>query len=241
MNNTPTAVFYDQVIEYLGGESPARKEDYRDSIDGFPCILYYDDGDGKNVLVGSFMFNIDKSGAELGFECDLYDEDGEVIGNGKNSCVSYEGTANASDTAGCFYKLEESIESVYRYYVEDEYKKYLEEKGLTEDKFTIDQFKKGIADGTIDCMNFVEFSASYDEIDYIMADFEARYSFNEDDDEATYKPMLDLVNWVSDSLKAGTFKKDFETHFDLKYMLAYFLQMQMFAQVDNCGKVYASV
>ena len=56
-------------------------------------------------------------------------------------------------------------------------------------------------------MNFVEFSASYDEIDYIMADFEARYSFNEDDDEATYKPMLDLVNWVSDSLKAGTFKK----------------------------------
>ena len=70
MNNTPTAVFYDQVIEYLGGESPARKEDYRDSIDGFPCILYYDDGDGKNVLVGSFMFNIDKSGAELGFECD---------------------------------------------------------------------------------------------------------------------------------------------------------------------------
>ena len=236
MNNTPTAVFYDQVIEYLGGESPARKEDYRDSIDGFPCILYYDDGDGKNVLVGSFMFNIDKAGKELGFECDLYDEHGEVIGNGKNSCVSYEGTANASDTAGCFYKLEESIESVYRYYVEDEYKKYLEEKGLTEDKYTIDQFKQGIANGDIDCMNFVEFSASYDGIDYIMSDFEARYSFNEDDDEATYKPMLDLVNWVSDSLKAGTFKKDFETHFDLKYMLAYFLQMQMFAQVDNCGK-----
>ena len=236
MNNTPTAVFYDQVIEYIGGESPARKEDFRDSIDGFPCILYYDDGDGVDVLAGSFMFNIDKAGAELGFECDLYDEDGNVIGNGKNSCVSYEGTANASDTAGCFFKLEDSIQSVYRYYVEDSYKEYLTEKGLTEDKFTIEQFKAGIQDGSIDYMTYDEFVKDYDEIDYIMADFEARYSFNEDDDHATYKPMLDLVNWVSDSIDAGTFKKDFESHFDLKYMLAYYLQMQMFAQVDNCGK-----
>jgi hypothetical protein len=236
MNNTPTAVFYDKVIEFLGGESPARKEDFRDSIDGFPCILYYDDGDGIDVLVGSFMFNIDKAGAELGFECDLYDEDGEVIGNGKDSCVSYEGTANASDTAGCFFKLDESIQSVYRYYVEDSYKEYLAEKGLTEDKFTIDQFRAGIQDGSIDYMTYDEFIVDYDEIDYVMADFEARYSFNEDDNEATYKPMLDLINWVSDSIKAGTFKEDFETHFDLNYMLAYYLQMQVFAQVDNCGK-----
>jgi hypothetical protein len=236
MNNTPTAVFYDQVVNFLGGESPARKEDYRDSIDGFPCVVYYDDGDGVSVLAGSFMFNIDKAGAELGFECNLYDDDGNIIGNGKDSCVSYEGTANASDTAGCFYKLEESIQSVYRYYVEDEYKKYLEERGLDSTRFTMEQFQAGIQDGSIDAMTFDEFVADYDEIDFVMADFEARYSFNEDDDHATYKPMLDLINWVSDSIKAGTFKKDFEAHFDLTYMLAYYLQMQMFAQVDNCGK-----
>jgi len=237
MNNTPTAVFYDQVIDYLGGESPARKENFRDSIDGFPCILYYDDGDGVDVLAGSFMFNIDKAGAELGFECKLYDEHGEVIGNGKDSCVSYEGTANASDTAGCFFKLEESVQNVYKYYIEDSYREFLENRGLIEEKFTIEQFKAGILDGTIEeYMTYDEFVLDYDEIDYVMADFEARYSFNEDDDKATYKPMLDLINWVSDSIKAGTFKKDFEAHFDLKYMLAYYLQMQVFSQVDNCGK-----
>ncbi len=236
-NNTPTARFFNQIIDKLGGESPARKDGYHDAIDGFPCIVYYNDDGGENTLVGSFMFNVDKEGKELGFECDLYDESGNVIGNGKDSCVSYEGTANASDTAGCFYKLDESIESVYRYYVEDEYKAYLEERGLTEDDYSIDNFKVGILDGTHDdVMTFDEFINDYNEIDYVMADFEARYSFNEDDDAATYRPIVDLVNWVSDSIKAGTFKKDFEAHLDLKYTLAYFLQMQVFTQVDNCGK-----
>ena len=241
-NNTPTARFYNQVIEELGGESPARKDGYHDAIDGFPCIVYYNEGEGgENVLVGSFMFNVDKEGKELGFECDLYDEHGDVIGSGKDSCISYEATANASDTAGCFYKLEESVVNVYSYYLEDSYKEYLEKYGLTEEKCTMEQFKVGIADGTISYMTFEEFVADYDEIDYIMNDFEARYSFNEDDEKATYRPMVDLVNWVSDSIEAGTFKDDFEAHLDLPYTLAYYLQMQMFTQVDNCGKVYASV
>ena len=247
-NNTPTARFYNQVIDALGGMSPAKFDGYHDAIDGFPCIVYYNEGEvdaegnpPENVLVGSFMFNIDKEGKELGFECDLYDEAGEVIGNGEDCCISYEATANASDTAGCFYKLEDSIENVYKYYVEDSYKEYLENYGLTTESFTIDQFKAGIADGSISYMTFEEFKEDYDEIDYIMDDFEARYTFNEDSDEATYRPMVDLVNWVNDSLEAGTFKKDFEAHLDLNYTLAYFLQMQVFTQVDNCGKVYASV
>ena len=139
-NNTPTARFYNQVIDTLGGMSPAKKDGYHDAIDGFPCIVYYNEGgvdaDGKpaeNILVGSFMFNIDKEGKELGFECDLYDEIGDVVGSGKNSCISYEATANASDTAGCFYKLSESIVNVYNYYLEDSYKEYLEKyKNKTE-------------------------------------------------------------------------------------------------------------
>ncbi len=235
MNNTPIACFYDKVIDYIGGNSPARNDGYRDSIDGFPCIVYYNDGD-ENVLVGSFMFNIDKSGNELGFECDIYDEEGEKIGSGKDTCVSYEGTANASDTAGCFFTLDESIENVYKYYIDDSYVEYLNEHGLTSDVFTMGHFKAGIEDGSIDYLTFEEFKLDYNEVDYVMADFEARYSFNEDDDEATYRPMVNLVNWVSRSVKDGTFKNEFEEHFDLKYMLAYYLQMQLFAQVDNCGK-----
>ena len=237
-NNTPTARFYNQVIDELGGMSPAKRDGYHDAIDGFPCIVYYNEGDAdsENVLVGSFMFNIDKEGKELGFECDLYDNAGNVIGNGKKSCISYEATANASDTAGCFYKLEESIENVYKYYVEDSYKEYIETYGLDSTKFTIEHFKAGIEDGSISYMTFDEFVADYDEIDYIMDDFEARYSFNEDDDNATYRPMVDLVNWVSNSIEAGTFKDDFEAHLDLTYTMAYYLQMQVFTQVDNCGK-----
>ena len=237
MNNTPTAMYYAKVVEKLGGMSPAKRDGYNDAIEGFPCIIYYNDNPetNENVLVGSFMFNLDKSGKELGFECDLYDESGEVIGNGSESCLSYEGTANASDTAGCFFKLEESVENVYKYYLDDSWHQYLIEVGRTEEQLTLDQFKELIATDQVDYYTYDEFLQEYDEIDYIKGDFEVRYSFNEDDDEVSYRPMVNLVNWVSDSIKDGTFKKDFEKHFDKTYMLAYYLQMQMFAQVDNCG------
>ena len=107
--------------------------------------------------------------------------------------------------------------------------------GRTEEQLTLDQFKELIATDQVDYYTYDEFLQEYDEIDYIKGDFEVRYSFNEDDDEVSYRPMVNLVNWVSDSIKDGTFKKDFEKHFDKTYMLAYYLQMQMFAQVDNCG------
>ena len=242
-NNTPTAKFYETVIDALGGQSPAKKDGYHDAIDGFPCIVYYNEGtvdengkESENILVGSFMFNLDKEAKELGFECDLYDESGNVIGSGKDSCISYEATANVSDTAGCFNKLAEAIENVYKYYIEDSYEEYVTEYGLDKNNFTIEKFKEGIADGTISYMTFEEFVVEYDEIDYIMDDFEARYTFNEDDDEVTYRPMVNFVNWVSDSINAGTFKDEFNTHLDLTYTIAYYLQMQVFTQVDNCGK-----
>ena len=238
MNNTPTAVFYDQVINKLGGQSPALKQNYRDAIDGFPCIVYYNDNPDTdtNTLVGSFMFNIDKAGAELGFECDIIDDEGTIIGNGSQSCVSYEGTANASDTAGCFYTFEESIQNVYKYYIEDAYKEYLAELGLTEYQVTLPQFQEMVNNNELDYKNFEEYLQDYDEIDYVMSDFEARYSFNEDDDVVTYTPMLNLINWISKSVEDGTFKDEFDDHFDRTYMLAYYLQMQVFTQVDNCGK-----
>ena len=75
-------------------------------------MYYNDDPENDNdIFLGSYMWNLDKSSSMLGFEVDLYDDDGELIGNGAESCFSYEGSANASDTAGCFYKLEESIKT----------------------------------------------------------------------------------------------------------------------------------
>ena len=247
-NNTPTAKFYDQVIDALEAQSPARKAGYRDSIDGFPCIVYYDDNpggaDSKEVLVGSYMFNIDKEGKELGFECDCYDDLGNVI---ENKCVSYEGTANTSDTAGCFFALEDNVEKIYNYYIRDAYETHLKDNKLTQAGLSFDSFMEQVNTGKLSQYKTLEqYSEDYTETDYILSDFEARYSYCEDDEEATYAPMVNLVNWVSScwekqndgsfKLNEKKFKSEFETHFDLKYMLAYYLQMQVFAQVDNCGK-----
>lgn len=243
-NNTPTAVFYDQVLDCLGAASPSRKQHLRDSIDGFPFILYYNDDSESDddIFLGSYMWNLDKSSSMLGFEVDLYDDSGKLIGNGAESCFSYEGSANASDTAGCFYKLEESINNVYKYYVEDSYQEYLANNNKTEQEVSLDTFKAMIAKGTVNYKTYEQFKADYNETDYVMNDFELRYSWMDENDypdktdEAEFAPILGLVNWVSDSVKNGTFKKEFEKHLDLKYMLAYYMQMQIFAQVDNCGK-----
>ena len=247
-NNTPTAVFYDQVIDALEAASPARKDGYRDSIDGFPCIVYYDNNpggaDSKEVLVGSFMFNIDKEGKELGFECEVTDDLGNPI---ENKCISYEGTANTSDTAGCFFALGDNIEKVYSYYIEDAYNTHLKANKLTQAQLNFDSFKEQVNNGKLSqYQTFEQYSKDYTETDYIISDFEARYSYCEDDEESTYAPMVNLVNWVSGCwekqpngefvLNRTKFKSEFETHFDMKYMLAYYLQMQVFAQVDNCGK-----
>lgn len=96
-NNTPTARYYDKVLNSVTGGnktkySPPRQEDenniYRDTITGFPILVYYSDNLSdidltsydkntqglENVLIarckntGSYMFNIDKEGKALGFE-----------------------------------------------------------------------------------------------------------------------------------------------------------------------------
>lgn len=257
LNNTPTAKFYNDLIDILGGQSPARANGYKDAIDGFPVIVYYTDDESdtsKLTLVGSYMFNIDKKGKTLGFDASVVDEngnpftdeDGNVI---DNKCQSYEGTANASDTAGCFYKLSESIQNVYNYYVEDcyevEYRKYLIAHNLSVNDFTMDDFKKTPEGQAVTYMTFDEFKASYSEYDYVAADFEARYDYTEFEDkenptdhdyELGYGALKDMINGVSDAVSNGTFRKYFDEHFDFTYAAAYYLQMIVFGQVDNAGK-----
>ncbi len=250
-NNTPTAVFYDEVVDAVTGGnaskmSPAKRKGYKDAIDGFPCIVYYDNSDGKGeVLVGSFMFNVHKDGDQLGFDVEVEDDEGNPI---ENVCVSYEATANSSDTAGCFFRLSASIGNVYKYTVDGWWREYLKEHNISEKDLTVEQFQAKINNGELDYQTFDEFKESYTEMDYIMGDFEARYSYSEHEEESddwneeTYRPAIDLVNWVYDSTTNkesehyGKFRADFEKHFSLEYMLAYYLQMQVFAQVDNCGK-----
>lgn len=92
---------------------PKRKSDskYRDAINGFPCLVYYYDNPAgsENInsanlvksnfsnftLAGTFMFNIDKEGIQLGFELD--NDRGE-----RYTCVSYEGSTNSDYGAAAF-------------------------------------------------------------------------------------------------------------------------------------------
>lgn len=132
---------------------------YRDSINGFPCVVYYDDNSGgtdinnsnyqsgvyrptgDEVYSGTYMFNVDKEGAQLGFELDsssdtsnsiatkfnarnYKNKDGESIQMGDSEgnlkalpCVSYEGSANDNNSAAAFLpytvKYSQAIDAYY--------------------------------------------------------------------------------------------------------------------------------
>ena len=247
LNNTPTADFYNHLIDILGGNSPAKANGYKDAIDGFPVIVYYTDDETdstKLTLVGSYMFNIDKAGKTLGFEIDS-----DVNGRTVNKMQSYEGVANSSDTAGCFYSLDESINHVYKYYVDDcyqeAYRQYLTSHNLTAANFSFEQYQKTSDYSNVSYMTFEEFQEDYNEYDYVLDDFEPRFDYYELEDienptqqdyETALRPLINLVNGVSTSVNNGTFKTWFSSHFDLTYALAYYLQMMVFGQVDNAGK-----
>lgn len=179
-NNTPTACYYqdsvlDAVIATQNGNSiPNEKysharritanvaladssivevRPYRDSIDGFACIVYYNDnnsdGSDANIIAngtnytqtnldiyaGSYMFNVDKEGTQLGFEIGTEHTDLKVYGrvgtaaSGESiwelrapktydgneitgltyeylPCVSFEGATNDNTSAAAFVPWE---------------------------------------------------------------------------------------------------------------------------------------
>lgn len=133
LNNTPTASYYDHIIDTLHEEgiidydnlSPAKQETitskgtddpkyYYDAVKGFPCIVYYyeteeDYNNSNGTYVGSYMFNLDKSAKSLGFEV-------------AKECQSFEGTSNTDgQAAGTFCKYETWRNLQYANYVNKAY------------------------------------------------------------------------------------------------------------------------
>lgn len=231
---------------------------FRDAINGFPTIVYYNnnssttdcnepDDDGEYIdtvadnFAGTFMFNVDKEGRQLGFEISsndnipitfvdddgntvtAVDKDGAEITIGQLPCISLEGSSNSSfAAAGAFYTF-------------DEYNEALAKGDVAKDE-----------DG-----NPITFKNYYK---YIEATLEPRFSYADDLEDVltdsygkdtagnimsqlTFERMKETIEWVSaNSDNANNFRKDFESHFSLTYCIAYFLQMMVFAQVDNAGK-----
>lgn len=231
---------------------------FRDAINGFPTVVYYNnnsgttdcnepDDDGEYIdtvadnFAGTFMFNVDKEGRQLGFEISseenipvtfvdddgntvtAVDKDGAEITIGQLPCVSLEGSSNTSfAAAGAFY--------------------------------TFDEYNKALAEGDVakdDDGNPITFENYYK---YIEATLEPRFSYADDLEDVltesygkdvasdiisqlTFEKMKETIEWVSaNSDDATAFRTNFESHFSLTYCIAYFLQMMVFTQVDNAGK-----
>ena len=302
----------------IGGVS-VWKTDF-DAIKGFPCIVNYfesqteyDQG-GNGVYVGTYMFNLDKSAASLGFDYSarkdvdgettipitnfrsdpsLYSEydpeetynSGDIVSYNdityianddnvsgewnpgkwdamnttvKNVMQSFEGVANKSNSAGCFYSFEDYKESSYHDdYCQTAYAVFLEQhpsSELTLDEF-ITQYAGSSTPYAIDSKteeplylltksDYVDQMIPYDnEYEYFAADYEARYDYDDLEEGGaefwgtSQWGLKRMIDWVSSaSADLNRFRNEFPNYFDLEYCIIYYLQMIVFGQVDNAGK-----
>lgn len=255
LNNTPTAKLFDELIvnAILNGKqgSPARQKKYKDAIDGFPIILYYQDGSDTPIkYLGTYMFNIDKSGKSLGFE--PY-EDNEIENSYEltNKCLSFEASSNRDEyAASTFYSYLETAEHLLQ---EQNLTKYEEYKTNSKD-LTIKEKENLFDSGNYEVTDGVEGKDEYKltKLKYLQNSFELRYDYDEDATEDNleieknkFYILNDAINFISEyynkvkneeKFDEDEFKYKFEYYFNEEYTLTYFLQMMMFGQVDNAGK-----
>lgn len=332
LNNTPSCTFYNNMIDTMvknnviatgwdekhevytaasDQRSPSRRDGMFDAIKGFPCLVYYyeseeDYANNNGVYVGSYMFNIDKSGKSLGFDVpakldtdgetavefanpraistlypqfsntNIYSEGDRVSYNDvayqantdleagdwnaenwtavptliTNSCQSFEGVANGSDTAGCFYSYEDWKTSHWNEYCRQAYTYYLEElpSGSTPlelaafvqyysvdhptTKYRAGEEKEGFFNdgGYLYQKNpFITAEHKFeDEYAYLASDFEARYDW--DDWEGGKEEfwgnsnwgLKRMIDWVSaNSASAGTDNDTFKAQFSNYFNFSY--------------------
>ena len=87
MNNTGIATFANDCVFTTPNPAQAKNPQVRNSIDGFPCLLYIND-----ELEGVYTFNLDRySTNSLGYDTTQFPK-----------CLSYEISANSDSTAGAF-------------------------------------------------------------------------------------------------------------------------------------------
>lgn len=330
LNNTPSCTFYNNMIDSLvdseniatgwneegtiytaanDQRSPSRRDGMFDAIKGFPCLVYYyeseeDYANGNGVYVGSYMFNIDKSGKSLGFDAPAkLDENGEtvieidnprfdtslysafsdtvnysegdrVVYNGvayialedmeagawdatkweavsetvENICQSFEGVANGSDTAGCFYSYEDWKTSHYAEYCATAYNYFKEEHPSSEmeldefiqyysidhpdTKYRAGEEKEGFFNdgGYLYQKNpFITAEHKFDsEYAYFASDFETRYDWDDlEGGESEFWGnstwgLKRMIDWVSSrSATAGTDNDVFKSEFNDYFNFSY--------------------
>lgn len=201
---------------------------YRDAINGYACVVYYSDniaGD-KNILkengeyivttedyyAGSYMFNIDKIGAQLGFKISVdealnsgtIEESETVAENGKRyikiksadgtdtgirrstlPCISYEGATNDDNSAAAFIPYEEH----YKEHLLSEWGKLGPTFKLSADEslHTYESFEDFYIDAKDGKVSGIEtesqhYDALGDKIKYLEATLEPRFTYTDDDE-----------------------------------------------------------
>ena len=260
-NENHTVYHYDQ-----DERTPARRDDKFDAIRGFPCLVYYYESEadfemGNGTYVGSYMFNLDKAAKSLGFDAPaMLDEDGETVIEGEspregeyqveNICQSFEGVANGSDTAGCFYSYEDWKNSFYETYLDIAFARYHEQGGVIDNMIVFceyyislhpdEQYRDPSQDPPTEFSDggylmgkdaYIEAASPYeDEFDYFASDFEMRYDWDDleeggeefwGNDAWGLKRMIDWVSAASET--SGTQNDIFRDEFDQYFNLKYVL------------------
>lgn len=234
--------------------TPSRRDGRFDAIKGFPCLVYYFESEadyelGNGTYVGSYMFNLDKAAESLGFDSDAVKnidgmttvtiQDPRSGEQTKHICQSFEGVANGSDTAGCFFSYEDWKDSYYNTYLDVAFARYTDGGGeidnledfidyyLTE--HPDQQYRDPSGESTGDDYDdggylmgkdaYISAASPYtDEYDYFASDFEMRYDWDdleEGEDEfwgdSTWG-LKRMIDWVSEASKtAGTNTTDDQT------------------------------
>ena len=253
-------------------ELPITKEvsKYRDAINGFSILVYYNDNDvGEDLnlregcydstsslevgadsdrYAGTYMFNVDKEGKQLGFKIETSTAQTIKYNLGDSPdteksfscnqlpCISLEGSSNITyPGAAAFYTLEE----YNAYGVEYDEKGNVIEKDTYSDEYEYikatldprytytDEYTSSLSDAECKHLTFHKMKETIDWVSGIVN--YTREMTEEDVDAATYAKNLEIE-------RRELFRSEFPKYFSLTYCLLYYLQMQVFAQVDNAGK-----
>lgn len=249
LNNTPTCIFYNNLIrdlidneEFDFEGSPSARNGGVDAIMGFPVVMEISDiatdMQGSFLNIGSFMLNIDKTGDSLGFEVN---EDGETL-----KCISFEGTSNDNES-GAAGRFDNNIGLEY----------YESEEQLDNDAAIIQaaltasgkklKLNTVIEGKKVSDYSYVRWCAFLsDGLEYRYPDSDIYKTSGSGEDEALtkimktehFKKLYRMWSWVaqSDTYSKQKYITEFPQYFDLDYCMLYFIQLMIFAQTDNLGK-----
>jgi len=277
---------------------------YRDAIDGFPCVVYFTDefrdpsnesDDSAYTYAGTYMFNVDKVGDQLGFDLSAEEINAEKSGftaadkalastEGEIACVSYEGAANDDESAAAFLPFRIKFASQISEFISalkegtlklsDHFRVSAEKvtfvytsggkektedilhNGFNPESYRAQDGKLFYNDAEIDDEDIIKQLENgelillfYNIADktwedpksiytYIEETLEPRETTYEDEEVSNiYGPMISAIDWLyANKDNEDTFRADFSKHFSYEYCMAYYLQMLLFAQVDNAGK-----